>query len=97
MIEALEEFIGLRAKCYSLLFLGEVENNVIKHRDVSEKQIAKGTKRCVKKKYLRHQHFKRVLHDMSTVVVRQNAILSKCHKLGTYNQMRIALTAFDTK
>ena len=26
----LEEFIGLRPKCYSLLFLGIVENNIIK-------------------------------------------------------------------
>ena len=31
----LEEFIGLRPKCYSLLFLGEVKNNQIIHIDVT--------------------------------------------------------------
>ena len=47
----LEEFIGLRPKCYSLLFLGEVKNNQIIHTDVTEKHIAKGTKAGVKKAY----------------------------------------------
>ena len=93
----LEEFVGLRAKCYSLLFRGVVKDNIVIHMYVSEKQIAKGTKKCVKKKYLRHHHFKTVLTDLSVIRVKQNAIRSKHHKLGTYNQTRIALTAFDTK
>ena len=46
----LEEFI--RPKCYSLLYLGEVKNNRNIHTDVTEKQIAKGTKAGVKKAYL---------------------------------------------
>ena len=45
----LEEFIGIRSKCYSLLFHGEVQNNVVVHSTASEKQVAKGTKKSVKR------------------------------------------------
>ena len=54
----LEEFIGLRPKCYSLLFLGEVRNNLIIHTDAAEKQTAKESEAGVKKTYLRHNHYK---------------------------------------
>ena len=54
----LEELIGLRPKCYSLLFLGEVRNKQIIHTDAAEKQTAKGRKSDVKKTYLRQNHYK---------------------------------------
>ena len=89
----LEEFIGLRPKCYSLLILGEVRNNQIIHTDAAEKQTAKGTKAGVKITYLRHNHYKDTLDNLSIVRV----IKSKQHKIGTYHQNKVALTAFDTK
>ena len=82
----LEEFIGLRPKCYSLLFDGS-----------REKQTAKGTKSSVKKAFLKHKHYHDVLKNLSTVRVKQNVIRSKKHQLGSYHQNRVALTAFDTK
>ena len=50
----LEEFIGLRLKCYSLLFRGSAKKNKIVHMDMAEKQTCKGTKESVKKTHLRH-------------------------------------------
>ena len=91
----LVEFIGLRAKCYSLLF--EVDDDAVYREGGFEKLTAKGTKRCVKERFLRHEHFCRTLFDLSTLRVRQNTFVSLDHRIGTYNQSRISLTAFDTK
>ena len=93
----MEEFVGLRPKCYSLLFNGVVEDNVLKHTDLAEKQIAKGTKKSVKKKHLRHVNYKHVREKLGTVVVKQNVIKSKAHTISTYHTKKVALTAFDTK
>ena len=93
----LEEFIGLRPKCYSLLSRGEVKKNVVEHMNVSEKQTAKGTKSSVKKAFLRHKHYRDVLDNLSTVRVEQNVLKSRHHDIGTYHQNKVALTAFDTK
>ena len=49
----------------------------------------------MKKQSLRHQHYKDILFKLSTV--KQNAIKSKAHDIGTYHQTKVALTAFDTK
>ena len=93
----LEEQVGLRPKCYSLLFKGKVKDNVIEHTNPEEKQTAKGTKESVKKAHLRHEHYKHDLFNLSITRVKQNVIKSKSHTIGTYHQTKIALTAFDTK
>ena len=93
----LEEFIGLRPKCYSLLFRGEVKKNIVQHMDDAEKQTAKGTKSSVKKNHLRHHHYRDVLENLSMVRVKQNVIKSRHHNIGTYHQNKVALTAYDTK
>ena len=91
------EFIGLRSKCYSLLSYGEVKDNRVIHEKLSEKQVDKGVKKSVKKKHLRHRHYKEVLNNLSEIVITQNVIKSKKHSIGTYHQRKTALTAFDTK
>ena len=93
----LEEFIGLRPKCYSLLYYGKVKNNIVEHYDITEKQTAKGTKEIVKNAVLRHNHYKQCVENLETVRVKQNVIRSKAHQIGSYNQTKLALTAFDTK
>ena len=93
----LEEFIGLRPKCYSLLFNGQVKNNKVISYDQSEKQVAKGTKKMVKKRYIRHEHYRDVVTNLSQLYVKQNSIRSIQHDIGTFHQTRVALTAFDTK
>ena len=93
----LEEFIGLRPKCYSLLFYGKVENNIVINLNRGEKQVAKGTKKTMKKRHLRHCHFKDVLDNLTNIYIKQNNILSHKHSIGTFHQTRVSLTAFDTK
>ena len=93
----LEEFIGLRPKSYSLKFRGKVEDGMIVDMDEYEKQVAKGTKKKVKDRFLRHEHYREVLDELKSVYVRQNVILSRQHDVGTYHQTKVSLTAFDTK
>ena len=77
--------------------MGEVRNNKIVHTDAAEKQTAKGTKAGVMKTYLRHNHYKDTLNNLSIFRVKQNVIKPQQHKIGTYHQNKVALTAFDTK
>ena len=56
---SLEIFIGLRPKCYSLLFYGEVANNIVQNITKNCKQTAKGIKESVKNAKLRHEHYVR--------------------------------------
>ena len=93
----LEEFIGLRPKCYSLLFYGKVENNIVINLDRGEKQVAKGTKKTMKKCHHCHVHFQDVLENLVQVYIKQNNILSNKHSIGTYHQTKVSLTAYDTK
>lgn len=82
----LEEFIGLRPKCYFLLF----------DKD-KEKKTTKGTESAVKKVNLHRRHYRDVLNDLATVFVKKNVIKYKGHQIGTYHQNKAALTAFETK
>ena len=88
--QVLKEFIGLRAKSYSLLYIDY-------KGEMAEKEVAKGTKNEIRKRFLRHQHFRDVLKDQRIITVKQNTIQSIKHKVGTYNQERISLTGWDTK
>ena len=88
--QILLQFIGLRAKSYSIMF------NDFKGKD-TEYQVAKGTKSEVRKRYLKHKHYQNVLKNLTTIYVKQNTIQSIGHKIGTYNQERKALTGWDTK
>ena len=73
----LEEFIGLRAKCYSLKFTGKVKNNVFQHHDRVEKATAAGTKKSLKENHLRHEHYLKTLKTQKKQYVTQNAIMLK--------------------
>ena len=93
----IEEFIGLRPKCYSLLFNGIVKDNLIMNTDLNEKQAAKGTKKSVKDTHLRHARYKDVHKSLSVITVGQNIIKSKTHNISTYHMKKIGLSAYDTK
>ena len=83
------EFVGLRPKLYSLLYenAGVVESN----------KTAKGVKRAVKDRHLRHEHYKNTLLPLGSYNVSQNLIRSQHHTLTTRAIRNVALTAFDTK
>ena len=86
----LKEVIGLRPKCYSLLY-------ILANLTEAEKQTAKGVRKAIKKAFLRHAMYKHTLTELASVTVDQNVIKSKGQQIGSYHQKKTALTAFDTK
>lgn len=83
----IREFIGLRAKLYSILL-----------EDGQEKRAAAGTNRQVAKEVLRHHLFKEVLEGTrSEVIVEQQSIRSFNHTLYTIAQKKRSLSAYDNK
>ena len=53
----MEEFVGLRPKCYALMYTGKVCKNAIQHTNPVEKKTAKGVKRKVKDDHLHFNHY----------------------------------------
>ena len=82
----MEEFVGLRPKCYSL-----------KYKYSREKKAAAGVKKGVCDKKLRHSHYLQCLQSYQSMHVVQNNIVSKKHTLKTMNQTKVGLSALDTK
>ena len=74
-----------------------VKNNKVISLDTKEKQVAKGTKKAVKKRFLQHKHFLDVMENLSKVYIKQNTIQSREHQVHSVHQTRVSLTAFDTK
>ncbi len=69
----LKDYVGLRSKCYSLLFFEKLFKKwKFKER---QKQTAKGTKKSVKKKHLRHTHYLEVVKRLKEVYVRGRSFL----------------------
>ena len=94
---AIEEFVGLRPKCYSLIYRGFVKDNIIQDENIHHSSTSKGVKKGVKMAHLRHKHYKDSLFNLKTIMVKQNMIKSKDHTISTYHVTKTALTAFDTK
>ena len=53
----MEEYVGLRPKCYAFLCTGKVNRNVVQHNNPIEKKTAKGVKRKVKDEHLHFRHY----------------------------------------
>ena len=85
----LKEFIALKPKLYSFL----IEENA----ETTGKQKAKGVKKCMIKKSLRHANFMKCLRTKQTQIRKQNIFRSRDHHLFTENMTKIALSADDDK
>ena len=82
----INEFIGLRSKMYSYL------------RDTNESdKTAKGTKKNVIKKDIKHENYKDVLFNNKQVYHQMKTIRSERHKLGSYEINKVSLSCFDDK
>ena len=86
--ETLEEFCGLRSKCYSLLYDCPREKS---------KLTAKGYVQSVKNEHFEHEHYLQTLFERKTFTVSQNIIKSREHQVCSYNVKKTALTAYDVK
>ena len=64
---------------------------------VKSKKRAKGVKRVVKDRHLRHKHYKNTLLSLRSYNVSQNLIRSQHHTLTTKVIRKVTLTVFDTK
>lgn len=83
------EFIGLRSKVYSLVTV-----------DGCQKNAAAGVKKCVAKKMLNHELYRKVLlgeHDEEDFMVHQKSFRSYNHTIYTIDTFKIGLSRYDDK
>lgn len=74
----ISEFVGLRSKMYSFLCDGNVE----------EKR-AKGIAKVTVKKELKHDHYKTILFDESSMICSMSSLRSRRHELVRQRKMSI--------
>ena len=79
--DIITEFVALRPKAYSY-----ITNNFI------EMKKAKGTKKCVVKKMLRFEDYKKCLFSNGKVLKSQQRLKSENHEVYTENINNIAVT-----
>ena len=87
--EPLVEFVGLKAKMYSLMHF--------KGGRIDETRKAKGVKKCVVKKRVSHDDYKDCLFKNSVIYPSSTSIHSIGHQLYTLKQNKKSLSAFDDK
>jgi len=80
------EFVGLRAKIYSLLLPGD-----------KEKSTAKGVKRSHAQKYVKHVQYKDCLFKEEQTKETFYILQSKNHLIKTVNLEKFALSCYDDK
>jgi hypothetical protein len=85
----IQENVGLRPKMYSILY---TENNKL-----VEKKTAKGIKKSVTKKKIRHNNYKTCLFDKKQTKASMNQIRSHGHEIYSIRLKKIALSPSDDK
>ena len=93
----MEEFVGLRPKCYAFMCTGKLDKNIIQQTNPVEKNTAKGVKRKVKYEHLHLAHYLDASNNFQSFVSKQNLISSTSHTVRSVHQRKVALKAFDTK
>ena len=83
------EFVALKPKLYS--FLTEEDEKI------REKQKAKGVKKCIIKKSLRHENFVKCLNTGQSQMRKQSFFRSREHQLFTESLTKLALNPRDDK
>ena len=82
----IKEFIGLRSKMYSY----------IKHNNQNSK-TAKGIKKIVIKKDIKHEDYKNTLFDNKQMYHTMKTIRSDAHQLRSYELNKVSLPCFNDK
>ena len=81
----IEEFIGLRPKMYSLKYGSQ------------EKKTAKGVKKCVLEKQLKHEAYLTCLSNRSDMRHEMNMIRSYSHQVYSLTVNKTSLSPYDDK
>ena len=84
--EIITEFVTLRPKTYSYLT-----------DDSKEEKKAKGTKKCVIKKMIKFDDYKKCLLNEKVILISQQRFISNKHDVYTENVNKIALSNNDDK
>ena len=84
--QIITEFVGLRSKMYSY-----IKDNM------KEERTAKGIKKNVIKKKLKHENYKDVLLNSKQLRHSMKSIRSKQHEIGSFEINKISLSVFDDK
>ena len=79
------EFVGLKSKMYSY----KIEDN--------EYKKAKGVKKLVVKKEIKHSDYLDVLFNNKTMHHQMNTIRSESHQINSYHLNKISLSPYDDK
>lgn len=82
----ISEFVGLKAKLYS-----------VKYLDGTNLKRAKGLQSAVVKNFINHQHYLDVLKNNVIISAENHRIQSRYFELNTVRSMKISHTAFDDK
>ena len=85
------EFIALRAKTYAFTQINKEEE------EIEEYKKAKGTKKCIIKKYLNFDLYKKALFNNETITCTQQTFKSDHHKIYTQCAHKTALNNKDDK
>ena len=93
----MQQFVGLRPKCYAFLCTDKVSNNMLQHTNSVGKKTAKCVKRQVKDARLHFAHYLDALSNFRTYLCRQNLIKPTLHIVRTIHMRKVGLTAYDTK
>ena len=80
------EFVGLRSKMYSYI-----------KDDMDGGKTAKGIKKNVIKKDIKHEDYKNVLFNNKQIHHKMKTIRSEKHQLGSFELNKISLSCFDDK
>ena len=84
----IQEFIGLRPKMYSILY---TENDKL-----VEKKTAKGIKKSITKRKLRHANYK-CLFEKRQIMASVNEIRNERHEIYSTKLNKIGLSPYDDK
>jgi hypothetical protein len=86
---AIQEFVGLRAKMYSILVDGKA------------KKRAKGVKQCVVKGEITHNDYRKAIFSKELKNIQQtcsfNTIRARKHEISTLSQNKVSLSSVDNK
>lgn len=89
--KVITEFIGLRAKCYSVFHGDEI------NKKDQQKNTAKGVTRCVKEKYLTHDQYYNVLFNQEVLPTKQRGFRTEKHEVYSVETKKISLSPYDNK
>ena len=99
----ISEFVGEKPKMYS--YLTEIETKPIKIcgktygkiTKTKESKTAKGVKKSVIRKEIKHQHYKDCLFNNQIMKHKMNTIRSECHQVSSYQINKTSLSCYDDK